>query len=112
MSDKTRKNRESPISYRPPADLREEFYARVQKSGLSTNAFITQCCLGGDAPRQVRRPSSESRLSAKFLAEAAVIREQLHDASLSGGDPLLLEQAVQTLKDIRNALLTIDGRKP
>jgi len=112
MPDKTRKKREAPISYRPPAGLREEFYARVQKSGLSASGFITQSCLGDDAPRQSRRPPLEAQLLAKLLAEATAIREQVHDASLSGGDPLVLEQAVEALREIRNVLLTSAGRKP
>jgi len=42
MTDKNRKKREAPISYRPPAALREEFFARVEKSGLSASGFITK----------------------------------------------------------------------
>lgn len=109
--EKKRKKRESPIPYRPPADLREEFLARVEKSGQSTNAFITRCCLGIDPPRQSRRSPLETKLLAQILAEAAAIRDQLHEAQLSGGDPLVLEQAVRALSDIRNALLKNAGRK-
>ena len=114
MPDKDDKKREAPISYRPPAELRDEFRARVNKSGMSTNAFITKCCLGADPPRQSRRPAIEEKLLAKLLFEAAAIREQLQKiACTSGADNehvLLLEQAVEELSIIRAALLKSLGR--
>ncbi len=38
MTNKTKQKRPAPISYRPPADLAEEFQRRVEASGLSVNA--------------------------------------------------------------------------
>ena len=35
--------RESPFAYRPPVDRRTDFIRLVEESGLSRNAFITQC---------------------------------------------------------------------
>ena len=115
MTEKTKKGREAPISYRPPAELREAFRARVEKSGLSTNAFITKAVFGGDAPRQSRRPAIEEKLLARLLAEAAAIRGQLHEITLTGAqdrDTILLEMAASDLAEIRAALLLAMGRKP
>ena len=116
MTDKDRKKRVAPISYRPPVELREEFQARVEKSGLSTSAFITKAIFNQVAPRQVRRPPIEKKLLAKLLAEAARIRADLHEISMCGGDDTetahLIEQAVETLIDIRTAIMQVAGRKP
>ena len=61
MPDSTNRKREAPISYRPPKGLREEFHARVEKSGLSTSAFITKAVFATDPPRQSRRPAKDIR---------------------------------------------------
>lgn len=71
------KKRAAPISYRPPEILREEFQQRVEKSGLSVNAFITQAVFGAPAPRQARRPPLEKQDIARLLCEAARLRAQL-----------------------------------
>ena len=81
MSKKTGKKREAPISYRPPAALREEFHSRVEKSGLSASAFLTKSVFSNDAPRQSRRPATEEKLLAQLLAQAAQIREELKRVS-------------------------------
>lgn len=114
MHEKSRKKREAPISYRPPAELREEFLARVENSGLTTCAYITRAVFGGDAPSGTRKPPVEARQLAQLLARAAVIQDQLHEISISGGDTsaILLAQAVQDLAEIRAALLKLMGRKP
>ena len=116
MSDKTPKKREAPISYRPPAELRDKFHLRVKQSGLSTSAYITKCCLDIDPPRQSRRPVVEEKLLAKLLAEAAAIRMNLDaiDSATDGSveTEVLLEQAVDELGQIRAALLKTMGRKP
>ncbi len=114
MEKKTRKKREAPISYRPPAELREEFALRVEKSGLSTNAFISKCCLDVDPPRTSRRPALEEKLLCKLLAQAAQISSQLHEIQLANGgeNTLLLEQAAAELMLIRAALLKAMGRQP
>ncbi len=116
MSDKTPKKREAPISYRPPAELRDKFHSRVKQSGLSTCAYITKCCLNIDPPRQSRRPSIEEKLLGKLLAQSAAIRMNL-DAIDSASHEMsetevLLEQAVDELGQIRAALLKTMGRKP
>lgn len=109
----TEKKREAPISYRLPEDLREEFRTRVQTSGLSVNAFITQAIFAGAAPRQARRPSIEKQDLARLLAEAAQLRAQLETLPLEGARQVQLhEEAVATLRDIRALLMQAMGRAP
>ncbi len=116
MSKKRDKKRDAPISYRPPARLRDEFQARVEKSGLSTSAFITKAVFDLEPARQSRRPPVEAKLLAKLLAEAGQIRQQLHEMSLNSGGKndhtLLIEEANQALTEIRTALLKNMGRNP
>ncbi len=114
MPDRKNTKREAPISYRPPKDLREEFRARVEKSGLSTGAFITKAIFAADPPRQSRRPSMEAELLARLLAQAAKIRDELHEISLSGSDDrgAVIEAAFGELTEIRAALLKASGRQP
>jgi hypothetical protein len=107
------RKREPPISYRPPEDLRAEFRARVESSGLSVNAFITQAIFAGIAPRQARRPSIEKQDLARLLAEAAQLRQQLDALPLEGAHQVRLhEEAVATLRDIRTLLMQAMGRAP
>jgi hypothetical protein len=115
MPERRQKKRPPPISYRPPRALEEEFYARVEKSGLSFNAFLTNGWHAQAAPRQSRRPALEQKLLARLLGEAAKIRDDLHAIALSGadnGNTRLIEQAVGELTEIRAALLKSMGRKP
>ncbi|MES9970295.1 MAG: hypothetical protein ABW092_09690 [Candidatus Thiodiazotropha sp.] len=112
MPERKDKKRDAPISYRPPKELREEFYSRVQKSGLSTSAFLTKSVFSHDAPRQSRRPAIEEKLLAKLLFEAAKIRQELSDLDADQDSTPLMEEAVQTLTEIRAALLKGLGRNP
>jgi hypothetical protein len=106
------KNREAPISYRPPEILREEFRARVEKSGLSVNAFITQAVFGQAPPRQARRPSVATQDLARLLAEAAKLRAQLDTLPVDGAHQVQLhEEAVAALTDIRTLLMQALGRE-
>ena len=108
MTDE-RKKRRPPISYRPPKDREEEFYALVAESGLPANAFITERIFGGR-----RRSLAVLKLLGLLLAKAARISDQLHELALAGaGDSaLLLEAIYRELVDIRAALLKLMGRKP
>ena len=114
MPDKSKK--EPPISYRPPVALREEFYARVERSGLSTNAFITKAIFATTTPRQTRRPPIEKQILARLLAQAAGIRDQLNEIALTGDDDsrntLIIAAAFDELTAIRAVLLQAMGRKP
>ena len=114
MPDRKNRKREAPISYRPPKGLRQEFHARVEKSGLSTSAFITKSVFATDPPRQSRRPSMEAELLARLLGQAAKIRDELHEISLTGSDDNapVIEAAFDELTEIRAALLKASGRKP
>jgi hypothetical protein len=116
MDGQKDKKRAAPISYRPPAELRDEFHARVTNSGLSTSAYITKAVFGNDAPRGARRQGIEQQALAKLLAEAARIRDELHEISIAGGDAagntLLIETACEDLAEIRAALLLAMERKP
>jgi hypothetical protein len=106
----TDKRRDPPISYRPPEDLREEFRARVEKSGLSINAFITRAIFDAAPSRQSRRPVLEQQLLARLLAEAGGIRALLEvprDAEAAA--PV---EALATLRDIRLLLMQAMGRAP
>ncbi|MCF8710309.1 hypothetical protein [Rhizorhapis sp. SPR117] len=111
-----RSRRDAPISYRPPEALREEFHARVARSGLSLNAFITQSVFADDAPRQARRAPVEQQEIARLLAETARLHDRLHDClgavGVDGLDAALLADAMRDLRDIRAACLSALGRKP
>ena len=115
MPENDRKKREAPISYRPPAELREEFHARVEKSGLSTSGFITKSVFGQGSPRQVRRPPVEKQLLARLLAQAAALRDQLRvlEQREDGADhAALIAHAAEELTVIRAALLKAMERAP
>jgi hypothetical protein len=115
MTEKKKETRPAPISYRPPAHLRDEFHARVEKSGLSVSAFLTKAVFDKLPPRQTRRPPLEKKLAAQLLGEAARIRDALHEISLNGDcheSALLVEQAVEELTAIRSVLMKAMGRKP
>lgn len=103
MTERT--TRDAPISYRPPTELREAFHARVEASGLSVNAFITQAIFAQDAPRQRRRAPVEQQTIARLLAEAARLPDRLNAVgSVADVDAALLEEAVRDLRELRAAL--------
>ena len=116
MDEKTGKKRNPPISYRPPSGMEDEFEARVARSGLSQNGYITECIFGGDAPRAARRPVIEQRLVTQLLSQAVRLRDDLHRISLmAGNNPAvvtLLEQANAELAVIRAACFKALGRNP
>ena len=107
MPSRPAHRRDAPISYRPPKALREEFYRRFEESGLSMNAFITQCVLGGKS----RRAQSERFLLARLLQVAASIADRLHAMLPVVAEPAL-KAALDDLAQIRAALLALMGRKP
>lgn len=109
MTEKT--TREAPISYRPPHDLREQFRARVEESGLSVNGFITAAVFGDDAPKPARRTSASRADVARLLAQTAQLCELLR--GLAGDlDAAPLEEAFRDLREIRAACLKALGRSP
>jgi hypothetical protein len=123
MTEKTGNRRDPPISYRPPAALREEFVRRVESSGLSVGAFITQAVFDRDPPRRTRRPPVEKRMLAQLLAQAAAIRGRLdeiaeagpQDDNADGGTDRErdgLTDALDDLAVIRAALMKMMERAP
>lgn len=116
MEKKDKKQREAPISYRPPASLKAEFSERVQKSGLSTSGYITKAVFGSEIPRQVRRPPVEKQILAKQLAMLAEIRDQIRaldeQASRDKAATCNLEEITMMLTEIRTLSLQAMGRKP
>jgi len=116
MEKKENNKREAPISYRPPEALKNEFHRRVEKSGLSTSAFITKSIFDLEQPRQARRPAIEKQQLARLMIDLAIIREQLSEISEAEGanqkQSQKLEKMLAELSEIRNSILFADGRKP
>lgn len=116
MSDKTKNRRKPPISYRPPEALREEFYVRADKSGLSISGFITACVFGQDASRSRRKPSVERRELVQLLATCAAIRDQLSRLEDIAGDSsesrAAFEDMHRQLGEMRAACFKALGRTP
>ena len=108
-----RKKRARPISYRPPAKLRDEFTARVRDSGLSLNGFITRAVFAGEAPRARPQARLDRAAAATLLAQAAAIADRL--AAMPEGTPESA-QALQVCRDelllIRTFLMQLAGRAP
>ncbi|RCK43660.1 hypothetical protein TH25_21145 [Thalassospira profundimaris] len=116
MSDKTKHKREAPISYRPPQALREEFYVRADKSGLSVSGFITACVFGQGEGRSRRKPSIERRELVQLLATCAAIRDQLsrlEDMAQDSADvQVAFEDMHRQLGEMRAACFKALGRTP
>jgi hypothetical protein len=112
MTDENK--REPPISYRPPAALREEFLRRVEGSGLPVNAYITHAVFAVPAPRGSRRPPAEKQMLAQIMAETAAIRDRLdiHAGNDDDDDDHHLDAAFDDLAVIRAALLKMMERAP
>jgi len=108
-----RKKREAPVSYRPPAKLRDEFQTRVRNSGLSANAFITRAVFAGEAPRARPKTRLDRVTAATLLAQAASITDRL--AGLSEGTPAS-DETLCACRDelllIRTFLMQLAGREP
>jgi DNA-binding ferritin-like protein len=101
MTEKTTDKRASPISYRPPADLTDEFKRRVEQSGLSANAYITRAVFNAPIPRGARTPPAEKQMLAQLLSRAGAIRDALAEAvRATGGDPRTAEAAEAAAKEL------------
>jgi len=116
MTKKTDKKREAPISYRPPALLRDEFFRRVEASGVSANSYITRALFGAAAPRATRTPPVEKEMLATLLARSAAIRDALDEAAHRTPDDVSASEAIQAaceeLTVIRAALMKMMERAP
>lgn len=108
-----RKKREAPVSYRPPAELRGEFDARVRNSGLSVNAFITASVFGQVAPRSRRVSPLDQQMLAMLLSQAA--RISTHLGAAPTGSPLTQAAVLQCRDDlavIRTVVMQVMRREP
>ncbi len=116
MTEKTDKKRDAPISYRPPAKLRDEFYRRIEASGLPVNAYITKALFNLPTPRGTRRPPLEKEMLALLLARSAAIRDALDSAARVAGDDSRTADALQAACDelavIRAAVMKMMERAP
>jgi hypothetical protein len=114
MTEKTDKKRDAPVSYRPPADLRDEFRRRVETSGLSANAYITRAIFNAAIPRGTRRPAVEKQMLALLLGRSAAIRDALDNASRVAGTGAAdeMKTACEELSIIRAALMKMMEREP
>lgn len=101
MTEKTTDKRASPISYRPPADLADEFKRRVERSGLSANAYITRAVFNAPIPRGSRTPPAEKQMLAQLLSRSGAIRDALDEAvRATGGDPRTAEAVEAAAKEL------------
>lgn len=116
MTDETKQKRPAPISYRPPADLAEEFRRRVEASGLSVNAYISKAVFDLPIPRGTRRPAVEKQMLGKLLGRSGAIRDALDNASRIAGDDIRLAAAIEAAHDeltvIRAAIMKMMEREP
>ena len=116
MTEKTDHKRDAPVSYRPPAKLRDEFYRRVEASGLPVNAYITKALFALATPRGTRHPPVEKEMMALLLARSAAIRDALDGAArVADGDSRAadaLQTACDELAVIRAALMKMMERAP
>lgn len=116
MTEKTDKKRDAPISYRPPADLADEFRRRVETSGLPVNAYITRAIFNAAIPRGTRHTVAEKQMLAHLLGRSAAIRDALDNATrVTGDDPRVVEAAEAAyaeLKIIAAALMKMMERTP
>ena len=114
MTEKTDKKRDAPISYRPPADLADEFRRRVESSGLPVNAYITRAIFNAAIPRATRHPAAEKQMLAHLLGRSAAIRDALDNASRVAGAETAdaMKAACEELTVIRAALMKMMEREP
>ena len=117
MTEKTDKKRDAPVSYRPPAELRDEFRRRVKASGLPVNAYITKALFDLATPRRAPavRPSKNkcSRNCSPAPPRSATL--WTHAARVAGDESRAadaLQAACDELTVIRAALLKMMERAP
>ena len=110
-----KKKRDAPISYRPPKGMEADFARRVDRSGLSTNAYITSLWSSADMPRKVRTAPVEKAILAKILCEMAAIADELRARSdrdsVDGETNQLIADCKQHLTDIRSLVFRAMGRR-
>lgn len=88
---------------------------RVQGSGQSINAFITEAVFGQAVPRARPISSLDRKLAAMLLSQAARINDRLEQAcgsSADGNHDALLQECRDELAEIRSYLMLALGRGP
>ena len=101
MTETTDKKRAPPISYRPPADLADEFRRRVEQSGLSANAYINRAVFNAPIPRGARTPAVEKQMLADLLDRSGAIRDALDEAlRVTGNDARVAEGVAAAGKEL------------
>ena len=108
--DRPDKKRASPVPYRPPEKLREEFYVRAKNSGLSTNAFITSAVFGEGAAGCA---SVSKKELAHLLSLAAQINTRLDAVcgESSQTQSVILAQCKEELSVIRQGVMQLLGKR-
>ncbi|MEO1194238.1 MAG: hypothetical protein AAFY02_20965 [Pseudomonadota bacterium] len=109
--DQEKPKRRAPIPWRPPADRWDDFDARVARSGLSRNAFITDCVFG----RNRYRPGEIKQLLQILGLEQSQVDLLMRFESDVAGDPeikALLAELREGQIEIRSALFLLMGRQP
>tara|TARA_R110002049_G_scaffold285233_1_gene466036 strand:- start:7397 stop:7744 length:348 start_codon:yes stop_codon:yes gene_type:complete len=110
-----KKKRTAPISYRPPKGMEADFAHRVERSGLSTNAYITSLWSSAEIPRKVRTAPVEKAILARILGEMAAVADALKthrtQAAIDGNKHELLEDCKERLTDIRTQVFRTMGRR-
>lgn len=100
--------RRAPISYRPPTQLQEEFTARVERSGLSQNAFITKAIFNDHAARGTRHATPQEKDIVRLLSKCAALKSTLDNIE----DQSIVEQTYAELDELRAACFKLLGRQP
>jgi hypothetical protein len=111
-----KKKRPAPVSYRPPAKLRDEFRRRVTQTGLSANAYITKALFDLPIPRGTRHPPVEKQMLAHLLSRSAAIRDALDNATRVSAEDVntvdVIKAACAELELIRAAVMRMMERAP
>jgi len=109
------KKRSSPISYRPPRGLEDEFVLRVERSGLSTNAYISSLWCSAELPRKVRSAPIEKAILARILGKLAIIADELRCARRFAETDENIRQIVsecrESLVEVRALVFRTMGRR-
>ena len=111
MDEKTSAPR-TKYTWKPPVDRLDEVEALIAESGLSFNAFMTQCAL---EKRRSSYPPILKKSAGQLLAFLGPIRDHTRRLETAPHDDqriIILLQIRDLLLEIRAALFLILGRKP
>ena len=116
------KQREHPITWRPPEKLRNEFYRLAKASGLSTNAFITKAVFytyhppGQDGKAPNTKPRIDPKDAARLLEHIGKIGSNINQIAkhANAGKYMVnsVEAACTDIIEMRAAVLEFLGKKP